>query len=85
MDEVESIYRRNARVEADKAWETSRTRRTVIALGTYISIGGYLQLLGIEKAWLHALVPPLAYVLSTLTLPFIKNFWLKAVYKGTKL
>ncbi len=76
----ETIEQRNARVEADKAWETSKTRRGIIALGTYVIIGGYLSFLGVSNAWLHALVPPVAYLISTLTLPIIKRAWLARIY-----
>lgn len=79
--DLENIKTRNARVEADKAWEISNTRRIVIALGTYLIIGAYLSYLDVEKAWLHALVPPMAYVLSTLSLPIIKTLWLQNIYK----
>ena len=78
---VETIQERNARVEAEKAWETSWTRRLIIALGTYIIIGGYLMMLKVENAWMHALVPPLAYILSTLSLPFFKAFWMANIHK----
>lgn len=77
---VESIQQRNARVEADKAWEMSWTRRVLVALITYAVIGAYLAYLGIEKAWLHASVPALAYILSTLGLNLIKSIWIKKVY-----
>lgn len=77
---VETIQERNARVEADKAWETSWTRRITITLGTYIIIGGYLNFLDVENAWLHALVPPLAYILSTLSLPVFKQVWVNKIY-----
>lgn len=78
---IEKIQQRNARVEVDKAWEISLTRRVIIALGTYVIIGGYLLYLGVEKALLHALVPALAYLLSTLTLPFFKKLWCAKIYK----
>jgi uncharacterized protein (DUF983 family) len=78
---VETLQGRNARVESDKAWETSLTRRSIIAIGTYIIIGGYLNLLSVPSAWLHALVPPLAYILSTLSLPVLKGLWINKIYK----
>jgi hypothetical protein len=78
---LDDITIRNARVEADKAWETSKTRRLIIALGTYIIVGLYLQFLDVNNAWLHAIVPPCAYLLSTLTLKIIKNIWLEKVYR----
>lgn len=80
MSDVAAIKERNARVEAEKAWETSWTRRIIIALLTYCVIGAYLTYLEIEKAWLHALVPAIAYMLSTLGLNVIKLFWIKKVY-----
>ena len=78
---VEDIHTRNARVEAEKAWETSWTRRFIIALGTYVIVGGYLSFLNVEQAWLHALVPAAAYLLSTLSLPVFKIWWMKQIYK----
>ena len=36
--ELEDIRERNERVESDKAWETSRTRKFIIALFTYLAI-----------------------------------------------
>lgn len=77
---VETIQDRNARVEAEKAWETSWTRRLLIALITYVVIGSYLTYLGIDKAWMNALVPAVAYILSTLGLNAIKLIWMKKVY-----
>ena len=81
MSELDTIRERNARVEADKAWETSWTRRLIIAGGTYIVVSVYLSFLGVQDAMLHALVPPGAYLLSTLTLPVCKRVWLERVYK----
>jgi hypothetical protein len=81
MSNLTDIEHRNARVEANKAWETSWTRRLVITVGTYIVAAAYLTALNVEKALLHALVPCGAYLLSTLSLPFIKSFWLKRIYK----
>ena len=82
--DLNDIKLRNAKVEADKAWETSLTRRTLIALGTYVIVGLYLTSLGVTDAWLHALVPPAAYVLSTLTLPVFKRIWIEKCYTENK-
>ena len=57
MNDIADIKNRNTRVEVDKAWEQSLTRRRIIALGTYVIIGGYLEYLGVNQAWLHAAVP----------------------------
>ncbi len=81
MDKIEEINKRNARVEADKAWETSCTRRAFIAVVTYLVVGFYLSSLNIENPWLNAFVPPVAYVLSTLSLGFAKKVWMEKIYK----
>ncbi len=78
---IEAIHERNARVEADKAWETSWTRKIIITLGTYTIVSGYLMLLGMERACLHALVPAGSYFVSTLSLPIFKKLWVEKVYK----
>ncbi len=48
--EIDKINERNARVEADKAWETSIIRRAIIAVLTYIIIVIFLMII-------HAPVP----------------------------
>lgn len=80
-EEVRGIRERNARVESDKAWETSFTRRGLLAVFTYVAIGAYLQAIGLPQPWLNAIIPAIAFMLSTLTLPFFKNLWLKNRYK----
>lgn len=70
------LMARNRRVEADQAWETSTTRRVLIALFTFLAIGGYLYAINLPNPWLNAVVPTAAFMLSTLTLPFFKAVWL---------
>lgn len=72
---VAEIEKRNARVEMDKAWETSWTRRGLLILFTYLSVGFYMQAIGIASPWLNAIIPSLGFLLSTLTLPFFKKLW----------
>ena len=82
MTELDSIKQRNAKVEADKAWEGSWVRKLSIAAITYVFLVFYLPVLGLEKSWMHATVPVCGYLFSTLTLPVIKKFWLQKIYKG---
>ena len=78
---LEKVEFRNKDVELNKAWETSITRKLLIALFTYIAIGGYMKfVLGINP-WINALVPTTGFLLSTLTFPFFKNLWSKHLYK----
>jgi len=75
--EIQKIIERNKRVELDKAWETSLTRRLIIAVMTYLLIVLFLWIIEIPNPWLNALVPTIAFILSTLTLPFFKKWWLR--------
>lgn len=80
-DEIlQQIQARNARVEADKAWETSQSRRALIAGLTYIVAGLYMSSLGVGDPWLNALIPTGGYLFSTLSLPMAKKIWLEKFY-----
>ena len=74
---IKIIEERNKKVEYDKAWETSYTRRFLLMLFTYLAIGFYLNAIRIPEPWLNAIVPSAAFMLSTLTLPFFKKLWIK--------
>lgn len=80
-DEIEkellAIKERNRRVEQDKAWEVSWTRRLFVAVTTYIVAGIWLVTIGDTYPWLKALVPAIGYILSTLSIPFLKKLWLR--------
>ena len=73
--EILEIRERNRRVEIDKAWETSWTRRLFIASVTYAAAAVWLLTIGDSSPLLKALVPAVAYIVSTLSLPFIKKWW----------
>jgi hypothetical protein len=75
--EIELIKQRNLRVEADKAWERSWARRMFITVSTYIIAGVWLVVIHDTFPWLKAFVPALGYLLSTLSLPFIKRWWIQ--------
>lgn len=81
MHSVDDILKRNARVEADKAWETSKTRRTIIAAVTYLVAAAFMKKIGIDDYFLSALIPTGGYLLSTLSLPIFKQWWLKKYYE----
>ena len=80
--EIELLKDRNKRVETDKAWETSWTRKVILSLLTYLAIGIFLNAIYIESPWLNAIVPTVGFLLSTLTIPVIKNLWKKYIYKS---
>jgi len=72
---VKNIEQRNRRVELDKTWETSYTRRGLLTVFTYLTIGFYGMSIGIKDPWLNAVIPAVAFLLSTATLPFFKQLW----------
>ena len=73
--DIREIRERNRRVEIDKAWETSLTRRGFIAGITYLTALLFLWLNGNAAPLINALVPAGGYVLSTLSLPWLKQCW----------
>lgn len=79
IDEIESrlklIEERNKRVEVDKGWESSWTRRILLLAFTYLAVLLYFIAIGIESAFLGAVVPAVGFLLSTLTLPAFKKIW----------
>lgn len=75
--QIAAIVERNKRVEADKAWEVSWIRRITIAVLTYAVAVLFLWLIGNEGFWLNAAVPALGYLLSTLSLPWVKRRWIR--------
>ncbi len=80
-ERIRIIEERNKRVELDKSWETSWTRRGLVIVSTYLAIGLYLQAISVTLPWINAIVPTIGFLLSTLTLPFFKNLWSKYVRK----
>ena len=78
---VQRIESRNEKVGFDKAWETSWTRKGLVALFTYVAVGRYMWAIDIERPLSNAIVPTTGFMLSTLTMPFFKRMWLRYVQK----
>jgi len=79
--EIDSIKARNARVETEKAWETSWMRKLILAVMTYGVVVSFFLIAGLPNPFINALVPALAFILSTLSLPIFKVIWLNYFYK----
>lgn len=79
--EIAALKERNARVEADKAWETSYARKASIALVTYAAVVLFFLALGFPKPFVNALVPTMGFLLSTLSISFLKKLWIRFVYR----
>lgn len=75
---IEEIQERNRRVELDKKWETSTTRKVCIAILTYIVVIIYSTLISkTNNVFLSSLVPVIGFILSTLSLKAIRKVWEK--------
>lgn len=72
---IKAIEERNSRVELDKKWETSWTRRISIAFLTYAVVVSYLTVVDNDQPLINGLVPVVGYLLSTLVLKTIRNLW----------
>ncbi|MGN1351654.1 MAG: hypothetical protein ACI4VE_02585 [Clostridia bacterium] len=77
-NEIESIKERNKRVELDKKWETSWTRKICICILTYIVVIIYSYVVrNYDNIFLSSLVPVIGFTLSTLSLRYIRKTWEK--------
>ena len=79
--EIRGILERNKRVEADKAWEVSWFRRFTIAFFTYGATLLFLWIVTNDTLWWNAAVPAGAYLLSTFSLPWLKRWWVRQVFR----
>lgn len=74
--EIKKIKIRNARVELDKKWETSLTRRLCICVLTYIVVVIYCFMIEAgSNIFLSSLVPVIGFALSTLSLGLVRKIW----------
>jgi hypothetical protein len=80
-ERIKRLEARNKGVELNKTWETSKTRRILIIIFTYLAIALYLKFIVRINPWINAIVPSTGFLLSTLTLPWFKKMWVKYIYK----
>ena len=81
-EDIKKIKERNKKVELDKAWETSWIRRICIAILTYFVVVFYSYIINkFSNIWLSSLVPVMGFILSTLSLKFVRKIWEKVKNK----
>lgn len=81
--EIAEIKERNKRVELDKKWETSWTRKICIMFLTYLVVVLYSFIIQkFNNVWLSSLVPVFGFILSTLSIKFIRKIWEKSTNKS---
>jgi len=74
--EIAKIKDRNSRVEKDKTWEVSFTRKVTICVITYTVVLIYnLTIASKMSVWLTSAVPVIGYFISTLSLPLARKMW----------
>lgn len=74
--EIKKIQERNKKVELDKTWETSWTRRICIMILTYIVVIIYSYVIKkFDNIFLSSLVPVIGFTLSTLSLKLVRKIW----------
>ncbi len=79
---IEMIETRNKRVELDKRWKTSFTRRISICVLIYIVVLLFSHLINKgNNIFLSSLVPVIGFTLSTLSLGIIRKIWLSVINK----
>ena len=79
-EEIEKIKERNRRVELDKKWETSTTRRICICILTYIVVVTYSYVVrNYNNIYISSLIPVIGFTLSTLSLRYIRRIWEKKI------
>lgn len=76
-ERLAKIEERNQKVELDKAWETSFARKVLLAVFTYLVISLFFVVMDIPRPWINAIVPTLGFLISTWSLPYFKNVWIK--------
>jgi hypothetical protein len=76
-DSIEAIMARNKRVEAEKAWEVSLTRRGFLSMLIYLTTALFLWIMNEVQFLILPLIPAIGYLFSTLTLPPLKRWWMK--------
>lgn len=74
------LEERNKRVELDKSWETSWTRKICIIILTYIIVITYSYLIReYNYVLLTSLVLVIGFTLSTLSLKAVRKIWEKNI------
>lgn len=75
--EIEKIIERNKKVEQDKAWEISWTRKIIISVLTFFFIAWILFLTGTDEVVMWSLISTIGFIISTTALKPVRKIWEK--------
>lgn len=85
QNEIIKIKERNQKVELDKKWETSLTRKICICILTYVVVIAYSHIVrNYDNILLSSLVPVIGFTLSTLSLKLVRKVWEKNINEKQK-
>jgi len=76
--DIREIQKRNQRVELDKAWETSAERTLLVVMLTYAVVVLFFLTAKLPDPFINALIPSIAFLLSTRSIPMVKKYWIRA-------
>jgi len=79
---VEELRDRNRRVESEKGWETSLSRKILLSGLTYGITALVFWKIAVPDPLANALIPTTGYVISTLTIPWAKQIWVAHRNRG---
>lgn len=77
--EIQAIKVRNAKVEAEKAWETSWQRRILVIAITYVFMVFFMNMIGVKWVFVNAMIPTFWFFLSTLSVGFVKKHYIQKI------
>ncbi|MEA3414267.1 MAG: hypothetical protein U9Q99_01950 [Nanoarchaeota archaeon] len=78
---LDKIEKRNKRIELDKSWEISYIRKILISVFTYFIIVLFFVFAELPRPFVNSIVPSVAFIISTLSLPLFKRAWIKRTLK----
>ncbi len=76
QEQIDDINTRNKRVEIDKAWETSLTRKVMVIVLTYLVVMVLFLVMTLPNPFVNAIIPSAAFVISNLSIPVVKKWWI---------
>jgi len=79
--QIEEIQERNIKVGTNKAWEISKFRKIVISILTYCIVVIFFFITKLPNPFVNALVPTVAFLISTLSISVFKKLWVRWIYK----
>ena len=80
---IKKLENRQKQADAHAAWQQSWTRTALICAATYAVLAPYMCLAQLNDAWVGAVVPTVAYALSTFQLPAARRAWAARVARGS--